>query len=116
MPSRSKISGSFRSIDSFASSSPRNPHCPRAPARLAEYAIRLKTGWPIVYVWSGFSDLPHDAVRAQQLSQLDSAQIVFDVAPGVAAGLLGHSIEQQREHREGDVRVDAMRGPVCVNI
>ena len=63
-------------------------------------------------VWRGFCDLPDGGVGAQQLSQLYASQIVFDIAPGIATGVLGHSLEQQRDHRQGDVRVDAMGGPV----
>src|SRR5208282_6891003 len=63
-------------------------------------------------VWSGFGDLPDGATGAQQLSQLYAAQIILDIAPSIAAGLLGYALEQQREHRQGDVRVDAMGHPV----
>jgi hypothetical protein len=33
-------------------------------------------------------------VRAQQLPQLDDFEIVANIAPGVAAGVLGGSLEQ----------------------
>src|SRR5271166_3406174 len=60
----------------------------------------------------GFGDLPDGAVRAQQLSQLYASQIVFDIAPRIATGVLGHALEQQCDHRQSDVHVDAVGGPV----
>ena len=63
-------------------------------------------------VWRGFGDLPDRAVRARQLSKFDPLQIVADVAPGVTARLLGDALEQQRQHRQRDVRVEAMWRPV----
>ena len=60
----------------------------------------------------GLGDLPDGPVRARQLRQLDLLQVVTDVAPGVTTRLLGDPFEPQRQHGEGDVRMDAMRRPV----
>jgi len=63
-------------------------------------------------VRSGFGDLPDGTVRAQQLREFDPLQIVFDVAPGIGAGLLGDALEEQRQDGERGVVVDAGWGPV----
>ncbi len=57
-------------------------------------------------------NLPDRAVRAQQLRELDAPQTVRDVAPCVGAGLLYGALQQQRQHRDCHVRVDAVWRPV----
>jgi len=47
-------------------------------------------------VGGGLSDLPDGAVGAQQLSKFYPLQIVFDVAPGIGAGLLGDALSQAK--------------------
>ena len=61
---------------------------------------------------SRFCDLPHHAVRAGQLRQLDPFQVVSNVAPGNLASVLNHTFQKQRQHRDGDMRVNAMDRPV----
>jgi hypothetical protein len=60
----------------------------------------------------GLRDLPDRPVGARQLSQFDLLEIVADVAPGIDAGLLGEALQEEREHGEGDVGVDAVRRPM----
>ena len=62
--------------------------------------------------WRGFGDLPDRTVGAQQLRKLDALQIVADVAPRVAAGVLGGTFEQKRQYRESDVSMNPVRRPV----
>lgn len=60
----------------------------------------------------GLGDLPDGAVRAQQLRELDAPQTVRHVAPSVVAGVLDGALQQQRQHRDRHMRVDAVRRPV----
>ena len=63
-------------------------------------------------VFPGFGNLPDRPIRAQQLRKFYLLQIVTDIAPGVTAGVFGDTLEQQREHRERHMGMDAMRCPV----
>jgi len=42
------------------------------------------------------------------LSKFDLLEVIADVAPSIAVGLLGHAREQLRQQRDRDMRVDAM--------
>ncbi len=47
-----------------------------------------------------------------QLGQLDLLEVVADVAPGVAAGLLGHALDEQGQHGQEHMGLDALGGEV----
>src|SRR5574340_1038626 len=63
-------------------------------------------------MWRGFGDLPDGAIGARQLGELDVLEIIADVAPGVLAGVLDGALQEEGEHRDGDMGMDAVGRPV----
>src|SRR5882672_2404211 len=59
-----------------------------------------------------FACLLDPRLAAVVLNNLDSVELRDEVAPGVAAADLGDALEEQREDRDRDVRLDPPRSPV----
>lgn len=54
------------------------------------------------------------AVRASQWRKLDVPEVIADVAPRIAMGLLGDPLAQECPHGEADVSLDAAACPVTL--